>query len=66
MKILYTILLAAIGFACVIVSDFLLQKIPPEIWFGKFAANHSIRMVLSYLIGIAVFLIGIRVCSLLC
>lgn len=61
MKIVYTVLLAAIGLACVLACDFLLQKIPTETRIGKFTSQNSVRMAISYLLGILIFLVGIRV-----
>lgn len=65
MKVVYTLLLAALVLACVIISDFLLKKIPAESKAGKFTANKNIRMAASYLLGLAVFLAGVRVFSVL-
>lgn len=65
MKIFYTVIVAAIGFVCILISDFLLQKVSPKSWFGKMVSKNGVRMAISYLIGIAVLLVGARVFSIM-
>ncbi len=62
-RVLMTIALAIVAFICVIVSDFLLQKIPNKFWLGRLIAIDGVRMGISYFIGITVFLIAIKAFS---
>lgn len=49
MKIIITLVLAMLGFGCIVICDFLLQNI----------SKRWLRMGLSYFMGISIFLIGV-------
>lgn len=61
MKTIYTILLAFLGIVLVVGSDLFLQKISTRYWLGRVMSNKIIRMTVSYIIGIVIFLIGVRI-----
>ena len=65
MKIIYTVLLALLALLCVLAIDFLLQKLPQKNWGGKMMAKSSVRMTISYVVGISVFLVGIKMFAVL-
>lgn len=65
MKIICTVLLALVALLCVLVSDFLLQKLPQKNRVGKMMAKSGVRMTISYVVGISAFLVGIKVFAVL-
>ena len=56
MHILYTILCALFCLACIVICDFLLQKR---------ITKTLPRMIISYTVGIAIFLVSVRLFSVL-
>lgn len=59
-----TILIAIIGFSCIILCDFLLSKLTFNNFLLSFISKDKIRMALSYLLGLSIFLIGLKLISL--
>lgn len=60
---IYMITLAIICFGCVMLCDFLLQKVHTTSRVGKFVSKSIVRMALSYFSGIFLFLLGVRLLS---
>lgn len=63
-KIFATILIAVIGLVCVIICDYLLLKISSHGYFVRLISKEYSRMALSYLCGISIFLVGLKILNL--
>ena len=61
LKILVTVEVAIIILSIVLICDFLLKKLSSNGRFGRFVSKEYCRMVLSYLCGIYVFLLGVGI-----
>lgn len=58
---IYVFIVAVICFACVLMCDYLLRKVPDNIGIGRLVKKENVRMGISYFCGIIIFLVGVRV-----
>lgn len=64
LKILTQIVIALIGLICIISVGLYIDKIPTDTAISKLLSKDWIKMGISYIIGIIIFLIGLKIISI--